>query len=150
MSRPIRQRLPHNPPEWVAPEAKIFVTVCAKKRRTNTLCVPGLAEEIADSVAFRVQRVQWDVPLFLLMPDHLHMIARFNAEVGVQKVMTDWKRFTARQLGVEWQRDFFEHRLRGPDEVERKAEYIRQNPARTGLTECAEDWPYVWSFARER
>lgn len=59
--------------------------------------------------------------------------------------MSDWKHFTARTLGIEWQRDFFDHRLRHRSFVE-KAHYIRMNPVRAGLVEKLEEWPYVWTM----
>jgi hypothetical protein len=35
-----------------------------------------------------------------------------------------WKRWTARQMGIEWQRDFFEHRLRSDESLREKTDYI--------------------------
>lgn len=56
------------------------------------------------------------------------------------------KRFTARKLGIDWQRDFFDHRIRDNENLDKKADYIRMNPVRKGLCEKSEDWDYVWSF----
>ena len=46
--------------------------------------------------------------------------------------------------GVDWQRDFFEHRLRNHHELEEKTSYVLMNPVRKGLCERAEDWVWVY------
>jgi REP element-mobilizing transposase RayT len=76
------------------------------------------------------------------MPDHLHMLARLGSEIGMKKVVQSWKRYTARQFAVKWQRDFFDHRLRSDEGFDEKAMYILNNPVRAGLVARSEDWPY--------
>jgi len=63
---------------------------------------------------------------------------------NLQQIVTSWKRWTARQLGIRWQRDFFEHRLRHEESRREKADYILQNPVRKMLAACPEDWPFVY------
>jgi hypothetical protein len=62
------------------------------------------------------------------------------------EVVADWKRFVARKTGVEWQKGFFDHRLRHDESFEEKAHYIRMNPVRAELVANPGDWPHVWSF----
>jgi hypothetical protein len=45
---------------------------------------------------------------------------------------------------VDWQRDFFDHRLRDHHEADEKTNYILMNPVRKGLCERAEDWVWVY------
>ena len=80
----------------------------------------------------------------LLMPDHLHGIIAFAREPGMKTTVNDWKKYLARNHGVEWQRDFFDHRLRTTAELEEKSDYIKMNPVRCGLCENPEHWP--WTF----
>jgi REP element-mobilizing transposase RayT len=47
-------------------------------------------------------------------------------------------------LGIRWQRDFFEHRLRSEESFREKADYVLANPVRAGLVECEEDWLYTF------
>ena len=82
--------------------------------------------------------------LLLLMPDHLHAIMSFSPEVGMAKSINDWKRYTCVQGRIDWQRDFFDHRLRKDESYIEKAHYIRMNPVRVGLCQAHEKWPYVW------
>jgi REP element-mobilizing transposase RayT len=46
--------------------------------------------------------------------------------------------------GVDWQRDFFDQRLRDHQELEEKTGYILVNPVRKGLCEQAEDWVWIY------
>jgi adenylate kinase family enzyme len=61
-------------------------------------------------------------------------------------VLSCWKRFVARKTGIEWQKGFFDHRLRQDESLEEKTQYIRMNPVRAGLVQRPEDWPHVWAF----
>jgi putative transposase len=45
---------------------------------------------------------------------------------------------------VDWQRDFFDHRLRDHHELEEKTSYILMNPVRKALCQRAEDWMWVY------
>jgi putative transposase len=47
-------------------------------------------------------------------------------------------------MGIEWQRDFFEHRLRSDESWREKANYILANPVRKGLVTEVSRWPYVF------
>ena len=82
--------------------------------------------------------------LVCLMPDHLHALISFPYERPMKQIMSDWKRFLATKLKIEWQRDFFDHRLRKEESYREKADYIRANPVRADLVTASEDWPYFW------
>jgi len=72
----------------------------------------------------------------------------FSPMFGMQKTLADWKRYTCTKGGIEWQRDFFDNRLRQDESYIEKAHYIRMNPVRAGLVESPGDWPYVWESKR--
>jgi REP element-mobilizing transposase RayT len=78
------------------------------------------------------------------MPDHLHGLISFPSDKEMARVIAQWKEFTAKRLGLHWQRDFFDHRLRNEERLREKADYILNNPVRRGLVTRAEEWPYVW------
>jgi REP element-mobilizing transposase RayT len=81
------------------------------------------------------------------MPDHFHAILSFPSDVVMADLFKHWKRYTARQLGIDWQDGFFDHRLRNAQEENAKHHYIRHNPVRKNLCERPEDWPHQlrWS-----
>ena len=145
---PERQKLPHEIPQWVENGAKHFITVCTKPRGQNQLCNPELSKLLQESLKYRQDRGDLWVHLMLLMPDHLHGIITFSHSVGMQKSISDWKRYISNAGKIKWQRDFFDHRLRQDESYVEKAHYIRLNPVRAGLIESAEDWPYVWENQR--
>ena len=136
--------MPHGIPSWVEDGSEYFITLCADPRTKNQLCHAGIADSIRQDFFFYQTRGELWVHLLLLMPDHLHAILSFSREVGMQKSMREIKKYTARTLGLSWQRDFFDHRLRQDESYLEKAHYIRMNPVRAGLCESMEDWPYVW------
>jgi REP-associated tyrosine transposase len=111
-----RRALPHDPPHFIGTaDAIFFITICCQPRGENQLCLPATTEKLFDSARFCWERSLWGLPLLVLMPDHLHMLATFGPDVSMEKVMRNWKRYTARHAGIRWQRDFFDHRLRGDE-----------------------------------
>jgi len=83
--------------------------------------------------------------LVLLMPDHLHGLFSFPPSgKPIKLIVSQWKEWTAKKLGIRWQRDFFEHRLRQEESKREKADYILQNPVRKKLVNRAEDWPFLY------
>ncbi len=91
-----------------------------------------------------LDQFKWWPSLFLLMPDHLHMLVGFGRGNDIVKVITGWKRYVARANGITWQRGFFEHRLRTKESMSSKAAYILHNPARAGLITEGEIWPFMF------
>ncbi len=142
---PRRKKLPHDRPLWLHPEDEIFfITICCQPRGKNQLCNLKIARAIFDSVEFRNQNAIWYAHAVCLMPDHLHALISFPYARPMKQMIADWKRFLATKLKVEWQRDFFDHRLRKDESFQEKADYIRTNPARAGLISASEDWLYFW------
>jgi putative transposase len=114
-------------------------------RGSNQLCTPAVAEKLFTAVRHYHEQLRWHVSLWLLMPDHLHALVACPREEDFAKTVAAWKRFTARDAGIVWQKGFFDHRLRNDENFEEKAHYIRMNPVRKGLVAQPEDWPFVWN-----
>ena len=140
-----RKHLPHNVPLGIDPSKEVyFLTINCRKRGINFLAHQGVAASIFETAICRQERRLWFVHLLLVMPDHIHALVSFPPfAIRLQQVVSDWKRWTARQLGIEWQSDFFEHRLRTDESAREKADYILANPVRAGLVTRPEDWPHV-------
>jgi putative transposase len=141
-----RKRLPHEVPLWVDPRKEAyFITICCQNKGPNQLAKADIALPLLDSVRFRNEKFIWFAHVFLVMPDHVHALLSFPpSEHTLQETVTLWKRWTSRQLGIVWQRDFFEHRLRSHESWREKADYILANPVRKGLVKEPNDWPYVF------
>jgi len=142
----LRKRLPHDIPLWVDPNREsFFITVNCRERGQNQLAVPEVSERLFETVRHRQNQFLWWPHLFLLMPDHLLALLSFPpSDRPIQSVISKWKEWTAKSIGIVWQRDFFEHRLRQDESRRQKADYILANPVRKHLVARLEDWPYVY------
>jgi len=142
----IRTRLPHDTPLWVDPsKTYYFITICCRQRGRNRLTHPIVANNIFETIKHRNGEGIWYAHLALLMPDHVHLLLSFpDTEKRMRIIVSKWKEWTAKTLKIEWQRDFFEHRLRKEESFREKADYILANPVRAGLVEKAADWPYIF------
>ena len=85
-ARPTRKRLNHRGPLSVdVSSAWYFITICAEERcgRAVSMKPPpstsfmARAMDILDAARFRHVNGVWFLALFLVMPDHIHLIAKF-------------------------------------------------------------------------
>ena len=132
------------PPPWVDYNSIFFVTICTTPRRTNHLCEAKISKAIFAATEHYHRELRWYVHLLLLMPDHLHAMISFPKTESMKEVIRAWKHYLAKKHHINWQRDFFDHRIRHDESLEEKTSYIRLNPVRAGLIASAELWPYVW------
>ena len=165
---PVRKRLDHRGPLSIDVAcAWYFITICAEERvnygRAVSMKPPRtpfieLASAILDAARFRHMNGKWFLALFLIMPDHIHLIAHFPNVVavsskppcrgGMEYVIADFKRWLSTEFGLRFQRDFWDTRLRDDAHYAEKFRYICNNPVRKGLCVLARDWPYVIAFDR--
>ncbi len=135
----------HRPPPWAPENAVFFITINCQKRGMPQLTIPETSQGLLDACRFYQDQGKWHVSLCLLMPDHLHALISFNNDtgLGMGNLIKSWKRYTAKTFRVDWQRDYFDHRIRSESDMADKWIYIRENPVRAGLVESHEKWPYV-------
>ena len=141
---PQRKKLPHEIPPWVAEGRRYFITINCKNRSEDTLCSHGRAPEILRSIEVYEDLQKWFVHALVIMPDHLHLVGTFSRTPGIRATIRAWKAFHARRLGIHWQADFFEHRLRDEDAFTVKIQYLLMNPVRSGLVDEWKKWPYTF------
>jgi REP element-mobilizing transposase RayT len=146
---PRRKRLPHETPLGLLPEeAMFFITICAADRGSDDLLRDGRAAGLLEAVRYRQTNGIWWCRAFVVMPDHVHGLIRFpSPEHPLQREMRELKKYTARMLGIGWQKDFFDHRLRREESEREKADYILRNPERAGLVEDWREWPHFFVAA---
>jgi len=98
-----------------------------------------------------------------VLPEHLHAIwtlPAHNADYsrrwsfikagfshGVRATTTRTASQAAKRDKGVWQRRFWEHQVRGEDDLQRHVDYIHFNPVKHGLVARAADWPHS-SFHR--
>lgn len=140
MPRVLRKRLDH----ITRFGAVYFITICCQKRGSNQLCDEKTAKVLFDTARIYHGRGRWNLDLLLLMPDHLHALIGIDGHDSLSHLIRDFRRITAKLSRIEWQRNFFDHRLPHDDSLTEKFAHICQNPVRAGLTQNEADWPYVF------
>ncbi len=122
----------HCPPEWVSADATFFITINCKERGKNQLAHDEIAHGLFEAIVFYHAARRWHVDLAMIMPDHLHALISFKWDPGngMMSLIRNWKRYTARHLGLIWQRDYFDHRIRSDSDLQSTWYYIRENPVR--------------------
>ena len=140
-----QKHLPHDIPLWVDSRREIyFITINCRERFLNQLALAPVAEKLFETIRHRQETFLWWPHLFLLMPDHLHALLSFPpSDKPIRLVISKWKEWTAKTIGIRWQDDFFEHRLRRDESRRQKADYILENPVRKKLAAKPKDWPFV-------
>ena len=144
MDLPVRKKLPHTIPQWVAEGSWFFITIKCVPPGKNQFCQTGAGDAVLASVAHNHTQLVWHCRLCLLMPDHLHAIIAFPRDPGMKTILSNWKKFVAMKHGIKWQRDFFDYRLRNQNELDEKTSYILMNPVRKELCERMEDWIWIY------
>jgi putative transposase len=138
-----RKILGHIPPAFVGLEEYFFISLCCQQRGFDRLCLRFVSTTLLEDAIHCHCNGRWFLHLLLLMPDHLHLIAAFpNPKDKMSEVIRSWKRLTARQANIDWQKNYFDHRLRSVAELQLKTDYIRQNPVRANLAGHVEEWPH--------
>jgi REP element-mobilizing transposase RayT len=140
-------RLFHKAPGWVKDGSLFHVRLRVAEGQQTPLTDPSLSSQILAAAANYHSQGLWWCELFLLMPDHAHMLVAFPREPGMPLTVRNWKRATARLVGVKWQTDFFDHRIRTEGEGDKTWHYIRRNPVVKGLCANEDEWRHWWSGA---
>jgi putative transposase len=113
------------------------------------------AEVVQDSLLYfdglRYRLLGW-----VIMPNHIHVLAKMVPGHTLPAVVQAWKSFTAKEAnralgrtGPFWHRDFYDRFVRDERHLGNALRYIHENPVKAGLVEKAEQWQFssarVWS-----
>jgi len=135
------RRLDHKTPAWVSDLAIFHIRIRCEPDSVR-LVDPAIAPRILQSAQSYVATGRWSCHLMILMPDHLHALLSFGRTAGMGTTIRNWKRGQSRLLGVRWQENYFDHRIRGEAEYSETFAYLERNPVASGLCEKPEDWPW--------
>ena len=100
---------------------------------------PKLAKIVADSLhKFDMER--YELTDFVVMPNHVHLLAAFPDDDAMLKQCESWKHYTAREInralgrmGRFWEQDAFDQLVRSLDQFEYLRKYIAENPHKANL-----------------
>jgi putative transposase len=105
-----------------------------------------LSQTVADSLHYFDER-RYLLTDFVVMPNHVHVLAAFPDEDSMLNQCSSWKRFTARQInaaigrrGEFWQVEHYDHLVRSVEQLEHYRRYIAENPRRAGLAAGQFTW----------
>jgi len=98
-----------------------------------------LSALVADSL-MHFDGDRYEVLDYVVMPNHVHLLAVFPDEAAMLTQCESWKHYTAVQInrrlgqrGRFWQADGFDHLVRTEAQFEYLRKYIRDNPQRARL-----------------
>ncbi|HLH32858.1 MAG TPA: transposase, partial [Terriglobia bacterium] len=125
-----------------------FLTACTYNRR-RILDNEAVHESF---IQFALGATKRDIYVgrYVIMPDHIHLLAGFGPESPslsiwmkslkntISKVLTN-----ATFLTPHWQKGFFDHVIRSKESYDEKWLYIRENAVTAGLVRSSEEWPYA-------
>jgi putative transposase len=105
------------------------------------LKLPNIGRIVADSFWY-FDGVRYELTDFVVMPNHVHVLAAFPDESSILVQCDSWKHFTASEMNRElkrkgrfWQQDGFDHLVRSVEQFDFLRRYIANNPMRVGLAE---------------
>jgi REP element-mobilizing transposase RayT len=126
------------------PFARYFITLCVRNRIPK-LTAENIPDKLAD--ALRQLHTEHDIELICAttMPDHFHILYRLGKRLKLGQIQAKLKSLTNENLqsaGIEWQQNYYDHRLREQMPMDRFARYLFLNPYTKRLIQCDEPWPY--------
>ena len=100
----------------------------------------------------------FEIMAMVVLPEHLHAIWCLNrtdcdyplrwslVKAGFSRALERTERIGAsreqkRERGI-WQRRYWEHQIRGDEDLVRHVDYIHINPVKHGYAKTPMDWPY--------
>jgi putative transposase len=121
-----------------------YITCCTLDRRP--IRELSAAHDAFSRYGERATQHNVAVGRYMLMPDHLHLFVKGDANFLLSRWMGGLKRAIAVALRCRsrelWQPGFFDHVLRSDESYADKWNYVSENPVRAGLVRDASEWPY--------
>jgi len=115
-----------------------------------TLCIKNRVNFFTDYKIFKIfenfllnEMKSYDCSAYayVFMPNHVHLLlAGNNSNSNVKKCLNMFKQKSGYYLGkyhpeIKWQKDYYDHILRGEDNLDIQIKYILNNPVRAGLVD---------------
>ena len=144
---------------------RFLLTLCVENRQP-VLATQTVFDRLVGFLIASPSRYHWFGHAFVIMPDHLHVMATMGPEAvtlgqwikamkavvaGLEPDPANPGRMRRIPRAWQWQEGFYDHKFRTPESAARKWEYVMLNPVRAGLVTRPEEWPFtgevVWDDA---
>ena len=86
---------------------------------------------------------------WVVMPNHVHAVIQTLHGWALERVMRDWKGYTALQInalleqeGSLWRREYFDRYVRDARHLGDAIRYLHNNPVKAGLVQTPQQWRY--------
>ena len=142
-----RRHLPH----LAKRDRTYFVTFATRDR----FVLPPPARQIALDCCIHDHGLTYWLHTAVVMPDHAHLLFVPMEEWTLDRILRRVKGVSARQInqhlqrsGPLWQDESFDRMLRSDEDVQKKGEYIANNPVRRGLAAAPAEYPWLWRGGR--
>ena len=137
-----QRRLPRLDKAYYMGPAYVFWTHIAKDRSTGWLN-PALHSHFREILLHTLCRYHIGCPIYMLMPDHIHLIW-IGASPDSNQLLAN--KFLRTHLQLSLQKQAYDHVLREDERTDSQfadtCHYIRQNPVRANLVASSELWPF--------
>jgi REP element-mobilizing transposase RayT len=95
---------------------------------------PAIRKIVADALRY-FEPARYVLREWVIMPNHVHVIVSPVGDHALSDIIHSWKSYTANMINKElgrtgtlWQKEPFDHIVRGPDQLMRIEQYIHDNP----------------------
>ncbi len=130
-----------HPQPWNASDIQEYSQLFSRRREESLDAGHGecfLAEsqcrEIVGLALEYFNGERYSLHSYVIMPNHVHVLMELHESGGLQKIIKNWKSYTAREInrargrsGAVWQRDYYDRLVRNEDHYKRCILYIRKN-----------------------
>jgi REP element-mobilizing transposase RayT len=130
-----------------------FITFATKHRSV----LPERARDIVLECCRHDHGTKYQLHVAVVMPDHVHLILtplidhKRRAVHSLIEIMRAVKGASAHLInhrigghGPVWQEESFDRVLRSSEQLDKKVEYVLENPVRRGLVDDWHDYRWIW------
>jgi len=110
----------------------------------------GVAEIVANCLA-QFDGARYNLLAWCITPNHVHVVFQVRDGNSLRTVVHSWKSYTSLQInrhlsrrGTLWQREYYDHLLRGANQLRRAIRYTAENAQRAGLN----NWQHIYVSAQ--
>jgi putative transposase len=128
---------------------------------------PEVIKIAIDSLNFLRNKYGFKILAYCLLPEHLHLIIYNDGALDISKIMSDFKRFSSKEIFkyllnnnhepqlqalrsaaykgqnyAVWQETFRSELIDNQKHLQQKLDYIHDNPVRKGLVANAVEWRF--------